>query len=85
CVEIDVAHVFDLMLHRDPQQGVDFKKVDAHVHQLKGSSSRQCSKLIVGFHQNSGSTKLTGVHRKYYTSKFGYAARTEPANFLLLL
>ncbi|CAN1781858.1 CYCB2-3 [Linum perenne] len=46
---------------------------------------QQCSKLIVGFHQNSGSTKLTGVHRKYSTSKFGYAARTEPANFLLLL
>ncbi|CAN1141320.1 Histidine-containing phosphotransfer protein 1 [Linum perenne] len=39
-VEIDAAHVFDLMPHRDPQQGVDFKKVDAHVHQLKGSSSR---------------------------------------------
>ncbi|CAN0927411.1 CYCB2-4 [Linum grandiflorum] len=44
----------------------------------------ECSKLIVGFHQNSGSTRLTGVHRKYSTSKFGYAARTEPANFLLL-
>ncbi|KAK3011358.1 hypothetical protein RJ639_012067 [Escallonia herrerae] len=27
------------------QQSVDFKKVDAHVHQLKGSSSR-CSKCL---------------------------------------
>ncbi|CAN1302352.1 Histidine-containing phosphotransfer protein 1 [Linum perenne] len=30
----------DLTKALDPQQGVDFKKVDAHVHQLKGSSSR---------------------------------------------
>ncbi|CAN1854111.1 Histidine-containing phosphotransfer protein 1 [Linum perenne] len=29
----------DLTKALDPQQGVDFKKVDAHVHQLKGSSS----------------------------------------------
>ncbi|CAN1163130.1 CYCB2-4 [Linum perenne] len=45
----------------------------------------ECSKLMVGFHQNSASGRLTGVHRKYNTSKFGYAARTEPANFLQLM
>ncbi|CAL1383681.1 unnamed protein product [Linum trigynum] len=45
----------------------------------------ECSRLIVGFHQNSGKGKLTGVHRKYSTSKFGFATRTQPASFLLLL
>ncbi|CAI0382147.1 unnamed protein product [Linum tenue] len=44
----------------------------------------ECSRLIVGFHQNSGTGRLTGVHRKYSTSKFGFATRTQPANFLLL-
>ncbi|CAN0924252.1 CYCB2-4 [Linum grandiflorum] len=44
----------------------------------------ECSKLMVGFHQNSASGRLTGVHRKYNTSKFGYAARAEPAIFLQL-
>ncbi|XP_038897331.1 G2/mitotic-specific cyclin-2 [Benincasa hispida] len=43
----------------------------------------ECSKLMVGFHQKAGTGKLTGVHRKYSTSKFGYAARSEPASFLL--
>ncbi|EEF52862.1 cyclin-B2-3 isoform X2 [Ricinus communis] len=43
----------------------------------------ECSRLMVKFHQNAGSGKLTGVHRKYSVSKFGFAARTEPANFLL--
>ncbi|GFZ10520.1 similar to CYCLIN B2;4 [Actinidia rufa] len=31
----------------------------------------------------SGTGKLTGVHRKYSTSKYGYAAKSEPAHFLL--
>lgn len=44
---------------------------------------RECSKLMVGFHKKAGTGKLTGVHRKYCTSKFGYAARSEPAGFLL--
>lgn len=44
---------------------------------------RECSRLMVNFHQNAGSGKLTGVHRKYSTSKYGYAAKTDPANFLL--
>ncbi|KAL6011924.1 hypothetical protein ACLOJK_002390 [Asimina triloba] len=44
---------------------------------------RECSKMIVDFHQKAGiGGKLTGVHRKYSTSKFGFAARTEPAGFL---
>ncbi|KAL9251658.1 G2/mitotic-specific cyclin-1-like protein [Drosera capensis] len=34
----------------------------------------ECSRLMVGFHQKAGTGKLTGVHRKYSTSKFGYAA-----------
>nr|XP_034905540.1 cyclin-B2-4-like isoform X7 [Populus alba] len=44
---------------------------------------RECSRLMVIFHRNSGTGKLTGVHRKYSTSKFGYAVKNEPANFLL--
>ncbi|KAH7567031.1 hypothetical protein ACOSP7_011272 [Xanthoceras sorbifolium] len=43
----------------------------------------ECSRLMVTFHQKAGTGKLTGVHRKYSTSKFGYTAKTEPANFLL--
>ncbi|CAA0836797.1 Cyclin-B2-3 [Striga hermonthica] len=42
----------------------------------------ECSRLVVGFHENAATGKLTGVHRKYNTSKFGYAARCEPARFL---
>jgi hypothetical protein len=44
---------------------------------------RECSRMMVHFHQKSGTGKLTGVHRKYNTSKYGYAAKTDPANFLL--
>ncbi|XP_062165557.1 G2/mitotic-specific cyclin-2-like [Alnus glutinosa] len=43
----------------------------------------ECSRMMVHFHQKSGTGKLTGVHRKYNTSKYGYAAKTDPANFLL--
>lgn len=43
----------------------------------------ECSSLMATFHQKAGTGKLTGVHRKYSTSKFGYAARSEPALFLL--
>ncbi|XP_018462509.1 cyclin-B2-4 [Raphanus sativus] len=43
-----------------------------------------CSRKMVGLHHKAGTGKLTGVYRKYNTSKFGYAARTEPAGFLLL-
>ncbi|XP_027092186.1 G2/mitotic-specific cyclin-2-like [Coffea eugenioides] len=43
----------------------------------------ECSKLMVTFHQKAGTGKLTGVHRKYSTSKYGYAAKSQPALFLL--
>ncbi|GAB2289296.1 hypothetical protein Dimus_023600 [Dionaea muscipula] len=43
----------------------------------------ECSRLMVTFHRTAATGKLTGVHRKYSTSKFGYAARCQPAFFLL--
>lgn len=45
--------------------------------------SRECARKMVAFHHKAGTGKLTGVHRKYNTSKFCHAARTEPAGFLL--
>ncbi|CAD5313278.1 unnamed protein product [Arabidopsis thaliana] len=45
--------------------------------------SRACARKMVAFHHKAGTGKLTGVHRKYNTSKFCHAARTEPAGFLL--
>ncbi|KAA8547580.1 hypothetical protein F0562_004009 [Nyssa sinensis] len=44
----------------------------------------ECSRLIVSFHQKAATGKLTGVHRKYCTSKFGYAAKCEPAAHVLV-
>ncbi|PHT32137.1 hypothetical protein CQW23_28474 [Capsicum baccatum] len=49
----------------------------------KHNSSLECSKLLVSFHQKVAVGKLTGVHQKYSTSKYGNAARCEPASFLL--
>ncbi|GMH24538.1 hypothetical protein Nepgr_026381 [Nepenthes gracilis] len=43
----------------------------------------ECSRFMVTFHQKAGTGKLTGIHKKYSTSKFGYAAKFEPAFFLL--
>jgi len=43
----------------------------------------ECSRMMVDFHQKAGTGKLTGVHRKYSTYKFGCAAKTLPAQFLL--
>ncbi|XP_059647388.1 G2/mitotic-specific cyclin-2-like [Cornus florida] len=43
---------------------------------------RECSRLMVRFHQKAGTGKLTGVYKKYNTCKFGYAAKSEPAQFL---
>ncbi|KAM7475212.1 hypothetical protein LguiB_022455 [Lonicera macranthoides] len=43
----------------------------------------ECSRLMVIFHQKAGTGKLTGVHKKYSTCKFGNAAKHEPAQFLL--
>ncbi|CAI9272230.1 unnamed protein product [Lactuca saligna] len=39
----------------------------------------ECSKMIVGYHQKAGVGRLTGVYRKYNTSRFGYAAKNESA------
>lgn len=35
----------------------------------------ECSRMIVGYHQKAAIGRLTGVYRKYNTSKFGYAAK----------
>ncbi|CAM8974630.1 unnamed protein product [Rhodiola kirilowii] len=43
----------------------------------------ECSKHMVTLHRNAATGKLTGVHRKYSLSKYGYAARSEPAHFIL--
>ncbi|KAM3200458.1 G2/mitotic-specific cyclin-2 [Capsicum annuum] len=43
----------------------------------------KCSELKIFFHQKAAFGKLTGVHRKYNTSKYGNAARCEPIYFLL--
>ncbi|KAI3808354.1 hypothetical protein L1987_24303 [Smallanthus sonchifolius] len=40
----------------------------------------ECSRMIVGYHQWS---TMGSVYRKYNTSEFGYAARCEPAKFLV--
>ncbi|PRQ47240.1 putative cyclin [Rosa chinensis] len=41
----------------------------------------ECTSLMVGFHQKAAAGKLTGVHRKFCTSKFGFIANCEPASF----
>ncbi|KAK9285494.1 hypothetical protein L1049_024688 [Liquidambar formosana] len=43
----------------------------------------ECSRWIAALHQKAGTGRLTGVQRKYCASKFGYAAKCEPAQFLL--
>ncbi|XP_020216158.1 G2/mitotic-specific cyclin-1 [Cajanus cajan] len=43
----------------------------------------ECSTLMVDIHMKAGNGKLTGVHRKYCSSKFSYTAKCEPARFLL--
>nr|XP_043607836.1 G2/mitotic-specific cyclin-2-like [Erigeron canadensis] len=43
----------------------------------------ECSKMMVGLHQKSGSGKLLSVYKKYGTSKYGHVSQTEPASFML--
>lgn len=43
----------------------------------------ECSKLMVTFHQKAATGRLTGVHRKYSISKYGFVAKFPPASFLL--
>ena len=44
---------------------------------------RDCSTMMVELHRGAARGKLTGVHRKYSTFKYGCAAKSEPAAFLL--
>ncbi|AQK45693.1 cyclin superfamily protein, putative [Zea mays] len=50
-----------------------------------GDQLLECSRMMVDFHQKAGTGKLTGVHRKYSTYKFGCAAKILPAQFMLEL
>ncbi|CAD5171535.1 unnamed protein product [Musa acuminata subsp. malaccensis] len=43
----------------------------------------ECTQLMVDFHQKAGLGKLTGVHRKYSTFKYGHTAKSAPALFLM--
>lgn len=43
----------------------------------------ECSRMMVRCHEKAGTGRLTGVYRKYNTSKFGYAAKCEPAKFIV--
>ncbi|CAL5015431.1 unnamed protein product [Urochloa decumbens] len=47
-----------------------------------GDQLLECSKMMVDFHQKAGTGKLTAVHRKYSTFRFGCVAKVEPALFL---
>ncbi|KAH6768305.1 CYCLIN B2 [Perilla frutescens var. frutescens] len=42
----------------------------------------ECARLMVTLHQKVGNGRLTGVYKKYSTSKYGYAAKMEAAVFL---
>ncbi|TVU07534.1 hypothetical protein EJB05_40893, partial [Eragrostis curvula] len=43
----------------------------------------ECSRMIVELHQRAPQGKLTAVHRKYTTYRYGCAAKSDPAMFLL--
>ncbi|CAN7090287.1 unnamed protein product [Brassica rapa subsp. narinosa] len=43
----------------------------------------ECCRKMVSLHQRAATGKLTGVYRKYNTSKFGYIAKCEAAHFLV--
>ncbi|KAH0909191.1 hypothetical protein HID58_032512 [Brassica napus] len=43
----------------------------------------ECCRKMVSLHQRAPTGKLTGVYRKYNTSKFGYIAKCEAAHFLV--
>ncbi|EFH45335.1 CYCB2_2 [Arabidopsis lyrata subsp. lyrata] len=44
----------------------------------------ECCRRMVRLHQKAGTDKLTGIHRKYSSSKFGYiATKYEAAHFLV--
>ncbi|XP_076900683.1 G2/mitotic-specific cyclin-2-like [Bidens hawaiensis] len=58
------------------------KTCEWHTHYTE-DQLLECSRMIVGYHQKAAVGRLTGVYRKYNTSKFGYAAKSEPAKFLV--
>ncbi|KAK8449394.1 hypothetical protein SEVIR_7G211100v4 [Setaria viridis] len=60
-----------------------WRKVCESHSRYTGDQLLECSRMMVDFHQKAGAGKLTGVHRKYSTFKFGCAAKVEPALFLL--
>lgn len=43
----------------------------------------ECARMMVELHLKVGTAKLTGVQRKYSTSRFGFAAKSDPAVFML--
>ncbi|CAH8361755.1 unnamed protein product [Eruca vesicaria subsp. sativa] len=43
----------------------------------------ECCRKMVSLHQKAATGNLTGVYRKYSTSKFGYIAKCEAADFLV--
>ncbi|KMZ76269.1 Cyclin-B2-2 [Zostera marina] len=43
----------------------------------------ECARMMVELHLKVGTGKLTGVQRKYNTSRFGFAAKSDPAVFML--
>ncbi|XP_057794682.1 cyclin-B2-3 [Salvia miltiorrhiza] len=43
----------------------------------------ECATLMASFHRKSRTGKLSGVQKKYNTSKYGYVAKIEPAAFLI--
>lgn len=45
--------------------------------------NRECARMMVELHLKVGTGKLTGVQRKYNTSRFGFAAKSDPAVFML--
>ncbi|KAF3628883.1 Cyclin-B2-3 [Capsicum annuum] len=48
------------------------------------ANHKECSKLMVSFHQKTAVGKLTGMHRKYSTSKYGNAASFFSVRSLIL-
>lgn len=44
---------------------------------------RECATLMTGFHQKAATGRLTGVHRKYCSSKFAYTSKCEASRMLL--
>lgn len=44
---------------------------------------QECARLMVGFHRNSGNSKLITIHKKYSREEFSSVAKLEPALFII--